>query len=73
MKEVKIEIVNTQLEDLGVDQPTTYTPLWFNESHFIGYWISNEGETLTFYLGPQAFICRNCQKNIDLFNSILCR
>ena len=71
MKEIKIEIVNTQLEEMGINQDATYTPLRFSESHFIGYWISNEGETLTFYLGMQSFICRNCQKNIELFESIL--
>jgi len=71
MKEVKIEIVNTELQDLGVDQESTYTPLRFAESHFIGYWISNEGESLTFYLGVQSFLCRNCQKNIEIFESIL--
>lgn len=71
MKEVRIAIINTQLEELGVDQEDTYVPLRFKESHFIGYWISNEGETLTFYLGMQSFICRNCPKNIELFESIL--
>jgi hypothetical protein len=71
MKEVRIELMNTDLEEMGIDQPSKYTPLKFNESHFIGYWISSEGATLTFYVGAQTFMCRNCQKNIDLFESIL--
>lgn len=71
MKEIRIEIVNTHLEEMGCDQPIRYATLRFNESHFIGYWISNEGENLTFYLGSQSFICKNSQKNIDIFESIL--
>ena len=71
MKEIQIAIVNTQLADLGVDQEDTYVPLRFKESQFIGYWISNEGESLTFYLGTQSFICKNSRKNVELFESIL--
>ena len=72
MKEVKIQVYNSHLEDdLGIEQETRYVPLRFNESHFIGYWISNQGETLSFYIGSECFLCKNCQKNIDLFEEIL--
>ena len=72
MKEVKIQVENTTLSDLIDSEPEMwYTPLKFNESHFIGYWVSNKGETLSFYLSSQCFLCKNCQKNIDIFESIL--
>jgi hypothetical protein len=71
MKEVKIEIVDTGLEDMGVEQPTRYASLRFNESHFIGYWIPDHRETISFYLGSQSFVCKNTQYNVELFESIL--
>lgn len=71
MKEVKIQVENTELSDLYGREEYWYMPLRFNESQFIGYWISNQGTTLSFYLGSQCFLCKNCQKNIDLFESIL--
>ena len=72
MKEVKIQVENTTLSDLtGGESEMWYTPLRFNESHFLGYWISNNGTTLSFYLGSQSFLCKNCTKNIELFESIL--
>lgn len=72
MRKVNIQLENCQLAELGIDQTPTYTELRFNEAHFIGYWISIENEdTITFYLGPQSFICKNSQKNIQLFESIL--
>jgi hypothetical protein len=71
MVQVKIEIVNTKLEEMDIEQPVRYATLRFNESHFIGYWVSNEGANLTFYLGCQSFLCKNCELNIALFESIL--
>jgi len=71
MREVKIQIYNQELEDLGIEQETRYTTLRFNEKWFIGYWISNNGETLSFYLGDQCFIAKNCDKNINMFEELL--
>jgi hypothetical protein len=71
MKEVQIAIVNTQMANLGIEQEDTFVPLRFKESQFIGYWMSDKGESLTFYLGPQSFVCQNTQKNVELFESIL--
>jgi hypothetical protein len=71
MKEVKIQIENAQLADLGLEPEMRYTPFRFNENLFIGYWISNNDTTISFYIGDQCFLCRNCQKNIDIFESIL--
>lgn len=71
MREVKIQIENTELADLGLAPEIRYVPFRFNENQFIGYWGSNNGTTLSFYVGAQSFLCRNCQKNIELFESIL--
>ena len=75
MREVKIEIVDIKLDDLGIEQEPRYAPFRFNESQFIGYWISNstkdDSTVIVFYLGSQTFNCKNCQKNIDIFESIL--
>jgi hypothetical protein len=71
MKEVRIAIVNTELAELGIDQEDTYVPLRFKESQFIGYWVSNEGESLTFYIGPQSFQCKNTKYNVELFESLM--
>ena len=72
MKEVKIQIENVYEADLlGKEPEIRYTPLRFNEDQFIGYWISNNETTLSFYIGSQCFLCKNCQKNIELFESIL--
>jgi len=72
MKEVKIQVENTSLSELTGGEPEMwYTPLRFNESHFLGYWVSNKGETLSFYLGCQSFLCKNTAYNIELFESIL--
>lgn len=71
MKEIKIQIENTQLIELGLESDIRYTPFRFNEEQFIGYWISKDNTELTFYIGSQCFMCKNCQKNIDIFESIL--
>jgi hypothetical protein len=75
MKEVYIEIENKQLAELGVDQPAKYKAFRFNESHFLGYWISHDIERcediIVFYVGAQTFNCKCSQRNITLFESIL--
>lgn len=75
MIEIKIEIENIKLAEMGVDQPIRYRPFRFNKDHFIGYWISVNDETfietIIFYVGSQTFNCKCCQKYIDLFDSIL--
>jgi hypothetical protein len=75
MKEVRIEIENTKLAELGVEQPIKYAPFRFNESQFIGYWVSENEETgiktIIFYTNGQTFNCKYCEKNINIFESIL--
>ena len=72
MRKINVQLENCKLADLGIDQTPTYTELRFNEAHFVGYWLSIENEDIiTFYLGPQSFICKKSQKNIQLFESIL--
>jgi len=71
MKQVEIAIVNTELAEMNIPQEDVYKPLRFNENYLLGYWISGEGETITFYLGAQSFICKNNIYNRDLFDSIL--
>lgn len=71
MREVKIQVENTQLIELGLKSDITYTRLRFNEDQFIGYWKDSAGDTISFYIGSQCFICNNCQENIDIFESIL--
>jgi len=71
MAEVKIEVVNTDLEEMGVDQNPSYIPFRFNGSHFIGYWVDTTGATITFYVGDTSFVCRNNPKNVTLFESLI--
>lgn len=71
MKEVQIQLENTKLADFGLGSEVTYAPLRFNESHFIGYWINSDGDTITFYLGYQSFLCANTTYNVFIFESIL--
>jgi len=68
---INILIVDASLEDMGLDQEGSYMPLYFPKSSFHGYWLSSSSDQITFYVGSETFICRNCQKNIDLFNSML--
>ena len=69
MKEIRIEIENIKLADLGIDQPIEYRTFRFKESQLVGYWISKEA--IVFYIGAQTFNCKICQENIDLLDSIL--
>ena len=62
MTEIKIEVINTQLEDLGVDQSPSYIPFRFRESQFIGYWVDSLAQNITFYIGGASFVCRNNKK-----------
>ena len=75
MKEVNIEIEQIELRELGVEQPDQYARLRFNESAFIGYWITVNAETkeekIIFYVGNQTFLCKKTLYNIELFDSIL--
>jgi hypothetical protein len=73
MAEVRIEIEDRKLKELGIDQESSYAPLRFSESQFIGYWFDGDGGSIHFYVGSQDFLCKNTQKNIDLFEKILLR
>lgn len=65
---VNIEIENTRLAKLGIDQPVEYRPLNFNSDHFVGYWINERAEStdkyIIFYVGTQTFNCKHCELNI---------
>jgi hypothetical protein len=71
MTEIKIEIINTQLEELGVDQSATYIPFRFKDSAFVGYWTDSESQNITFYVGYCSFVCRNTKRNLEIFESLL--
>lgn len=73
MAKVDIEIEDKKLSELGIEQKPTYTPFYFSESHFIGYWFDGGGEVIHFYIGAQDFLCKKIQDNIDLFEAILYR
>lgn len=66
---VKIEIENTKLAELGIDQPIEYRELYFNSDHFVGYWVSDKN--IVFYVGTQTFNCKLCELNVDKFEAIL--
>jgi len=68
---INILIVRADLEGMGVDQEGEYLPLYFPKSSFHGYWLNETSEQITFYVGSESFICRNCKKNIDIFNSMI--
>lgn len=69
MKQIYIEIENTKMAEMGIDQEPVYKPLIFNEKQLVGYWISSDN--IIVYIGVQTFLCKICQKNIDLLNQIL--
>lgn len=72
MKEVQIQLENGKLIDLGLESEVTYAPLRFNESHFVGYWINSDDNTIIFYLtGGKPFLCANNSENIAIFETIL--
>ena len=71
MKSVKIEIVNTKLDDLGIDQEPIYVPFRFNEKLLVGYWVDSKFDVIAFYIGSCSFICKHTTANIYLFESIL--
>ena len=71
MKYIDIQIEDTQLAELGIEQPAVYATLRFNEAHLVGYWTNSNGDTITFYLGPQSFICENNAENRDVLISAL--
>lgn len=75
MREVNIEIEDRKLNELGIEQLPDYTPFRFKESAFSGYWktknlMTKEG-ILEFYVGSETFHCKDNQRNIDIFESIL--
>ena len=70
MAEVKIQIVSQASEDLGIEGETIYLPYRFCESSFEGYWPSTDG-VITFYVGCNSFICRDCEKNRKIFDDII--
>ena len=68
---VYIEIENSQLQKMGVEQEAKYAPFVFNPDKFIGYWPSEEDDKITFYVDSLQFLCKYTSKNIKLFNDIL--
>jgi hypothetical protein len=71
MAEVKIQIVKTDLDEMGIEQEPEYLPFRFHDSAFVGYWIGEDYKLITFYVGSDSYICRNIEKNITLFETLL--
>jgi len=71
MTEIKIEIVNTQLDDMGIEQAPTYIPFRFRDSAFVGYWTDTLAQNITFYVGDNSFVCRNTKRNLEIFEGLL--
>lgn len=71
MRMIDIEIEDTKLADLGIEQEKTYTNFWFDESKLSGFWFGCDGESIHFYLGSLSFLCENNEKNIKLLKSII--
>lgn len=71
MKTVYIETENNQLKEMGIEQEAKYAPFTFDPDMFVGYWISEIDNDITFYVGPHQFLCKYSAKNIKLFNDIL--
>lgn len=68
---IYIEIENSQLQEMGVEQEGKYAPFVFDPALFVGYWISEEDDKITFYVDSLQFLCKYSTKNIKLFNDIL--
>jgi hypothetical protein len=69
MPRIEIKIVDSKLEELGIDADIKYTCLNFKANSFHSYWICDND--LIFYVGNEQFICDNTKKNVALLESIL--
>jgi hypothetical protein len=76
MKEIEFEIIDTKLENLGIEQQSEYTTLKFRESALHAYWICHSVEDpneliIKVYIATDCFLCKYTKENIELLNSIL--
>lgn len=70
---IDIEITDTSLEDIGVTQENTYTPLYFDGTLLAGFWLDPENEFIKFYLKhvtSGAFVCKLTEENLFLLKKI---
>jgi len=70
---ILISTIDTQLDELGVDQEPIWVPLHFKSELFIGYWIIPEEDEseIMFYVGAVKFITPNKRETVELFESFL--
>ena len=75
MEKVKIAIVETKYEDMGMDSDTEFADLYFNPRYLAGYWISKSStdkpDTLVFYIGGTRFGTDYSDSIRTQFNKIL--
>jgi hypothetical protein len=71
MAEVKIQVIRPDLAEMDIEQEPVYVPFRFRDSAFVGYWIGNNPDSMTFYVGSVTCICRRSEKNITLFETLL--
>ena len=71
MAEVKIYIMDSELDDMGVKTEYKFSPLRFPDSKFDAYWPDPDKPVLNFYVGGNHFICKHCQKYIDIFETLI--
>jgi hypothetical protein len=71
MAEVKIQVIRPDLAEMDIEQEPVYVPVRFRDSAFVGYWVGEDYKLITFYVGSDSYICRNIEKNITLFETLL--
>lgn len=70
MAAIKIQIVNTQLQDMGIEAGTEYTLFKFPDRLFGGYWVNSLDSEITFYVGDNSYICENNKYNKDILDAL---
>lgn len=74
METIQISIINTKLEDLGLDQDDEYTDLHFRPKELMGYWIVKDGDEepeICAYIGAHKFFLKYTQENEEKLHRIL--
>jgi hypothetical protein len=71
MAEIQIQIVDSKLQEMEIEQEPTYATLYFAEHLFAAYWRCSDLKTITFYVGGTSYLCRNTPKNVEIFDNII--
>jgi hypothetical protein len=73
METIKISVLNTKLEDLGIEQDDEFVDFYFNKNSLLGYWIVQPEDPLEImvYIGGHKFITPFEIETITKLNKML--